>query len=239
MRGKVKWYNEKKGYGFIETEEGESLFVTFSGIQGRGWRTLRIDEAVAFDVETRGEVRCAVNVVSIEEFAPIERLPEKDVAVGSVWWLEGILVGDSHNAFENPHPHVILDIPLNAITLCARSSLDCSREEFAAKHQKRPEYCVFTDANIIHGLEKAGVFDVSIAHTLTSDEIKKLCRELTGQLPKIVAEELTDKYVRFMKEGGWLYNRPEYEALRELHRNHICHVHLEKRIVGLMSLSYP
>ena len=237
MKGKVRWYNEKKGYGSIETEEGESLLVTFTGIQGKGWRSLRTDETVTFDIEARGQVRCAVNVVSVEQFASIERLPERGVKMGSVWWLEGILLGGWHNRLESPHPHVVLDIPPDRITLCARSSVNCSQEEFVTNHQKRPEYCVFTEANIINGLEKPGIFDISMAHTLTMDEFKRIRSEFIGQLPKSLAKELTDKYVHFMREGLYSH-RPEYQALRELNRHHISHVHLERRIEDLMSLSY-
>lgn len=47
--GKVKWFNEKKGYGFIETDEGEDCFVHFSEITGDGFKTLREGQAVEFE----------------------------------------------------------------------------------------------------------------------------------------------------------------------------------------------
>jgi CspA family cold shock protein len=51
MEGKVKWFNEKKGYGFIEKDEGGDVFVHFSGIVGSGFKTLSEGQRVEFDVE--------------------------------------------------------------------------------------------------------------------------------------------------------------------------------------------
>jgi CspA family cold shock protein len=48
--GTVKWFNASKGYGFIEREEGEDLFVHFSAIQGDGYRSLDEGERVEFTV---------------------------------------------------------------------------------------------------------------------------------------------------------------------------------------------
>jgi CspA family cold shock protein len=50
--GKVKWFNPDKGYGFIEQESGEDIFVHFSEIQGEGFKTLNEGDAVIFDVAT-------------------------------------------------------------------------------------------------------------------------------------------------------------------------------------------
>ncbi|MCZ6514018.1 MAG: cold-shock protein [Nitrospinae bacterium] len=52
--GKVKWFNESKGYGFIESENGQDLFVHFSEIQGEGFKTLSEGQAVEFQ-ETMGQ----------------------------------------------------------------------------------------------------------------------------------------------------------------------------------------
>ena len=50
-RGIVKWFDERKGFGFIEQENGPDLFVHFSAITGEGFKTLRDGEEVVFDIE--------------------------------------------------------------------------------------------------------------------------------------------------------------------------------------------
>lgn len=49
--GKVKWFNDKKGYGFINENEGRDIFVHFSAIDMPGFKTLSEGDAVMFDVE--------------------------------------------------------------------------------------------------------------------------------------------------------------------------------------------
>ena len=49
-RGKVKWFNEKKGFGFIEQEGGPDVFVHFSAVKGEGFKTLAEGQLVEFDV---------------------------------------------------------------------------------------------------------------------------------------------------------------------------------------------
>ena len=50
-KGTVKWFNESKGYGFIQRDEGEDIFVHYTGISGVGWRTLAEGQRVEFIVE--------------------------------------------------------------------------------------------------------------------------------------------------------------------------------------------
>jgi CspA family cold shock protein len=50
ITGKVKWFNNAKGYGFIEREGGNDVFVHFSAIQGSGFRTLEEGQAVEFEI---------------------------------------------------------------------------------------------------------------------------------------------------------------------------------------------
>ncbi|MBU0904911.1 MAG: cold shock domain-containing protein [Planococcaceae bacterium] len=49
-QGKVKWFNNEKGYGFIEYNDGEDVFVHFTGIQGEGFRTLDEGQSVSFEI---------------------------------------------------------------------------------------------------------------------------------------------------------------------------------------------
>ncbi len=49
-RGTVKWFNEKKGFGFIQQEGGPDVFVHFSAIQGDGFKTLAEGQTVEFDI---------------------------------------------------------------------------------------------------------------------------------------------------------------------------------------------
>ena len=51
VTGKVKWFNEKKGFGFIEQNSGPDVFVHFSAIKAQGFRTLAEGQEVTFDVE--------------------------------------------------------------------------------------------------------------------------------------------------------------------------------------------
>jgi CspA family cold shock protein len=61
--GKVKWFNDAKGYGFIERAEGEDVFVHYSSITGEGYRSLGEGATVEFDVEEDAKGPRASNVV--------------------------------------------------------------------------------------------------------------------------------------------------------------------------------
>jgi CspA family cold shock protein len=60
--GIVKWFNEKKGYGFIAQEDGPDVFVHFSGIKADGFKSLQEGERVSFDIEQGPKGPSAVNV---------------------------------------------------------------------------------------------------------------------------------------------------------------------------------
>lgn len=60
--GNVKWFNEKKGFGFIEKDGGEDIFVHFSAIQTSGFRTLNEGQRVSFDCEKGQKGLSATNV---------------------------------------------------------------------------------------------------------------------------------------------------------------------------------
>ena len=61
--GTVKWFNDDKGFGFIELEGGDDVFVHFSAIQGEGFKTLDEGQHVTFDVEESERGPQAANVV--------------------------------------------------------------------------------------------------------------------------------------------------------------------------------
>ena len=63
--GTVKWFNESKGYGFIEQEDGPDVFVHYSGITGDGFRSLNEGDQVSFDVEQGQKGPAATNVTVI------------------------------------------------------------------------------------------------------------------------------------------------------------------------------
>ncbi|MUV38834.1 Cold shock-like protein CspLB [Lentibacillus sp. JNUCC-1] len=61
--GTVKWFNADKGFGFIEVEGGDDVFVHFSAIQDEGFKTLDEGQQVTFDIEEGNRGPQAVNVV--------------------------------------------------------------------------------------------------------------------------------------------------------------------------------
>lgn len=64
-KGKVKWFNDKKGFGFIASEEGTDIFVHHSAIQGNGYKSLEEGQDVEFEIENSPKGERAVNVVKL------------------------------------------------------------------------------------------------------------------------------------------------------------------------------
>ena len=62
MKGTVKWFDVKKGYGFITDESGNDIFVHYSGISGDGFKTLEEGKIVEFDLADGAKGKQAVNV---------------------------------------------------------------------------------------------------------------------------------------------------------------------------------
>lgn len=65
--GRVKWFNDAKGYGFIERESGPDVFVHYSEISGDGFRTLEEGQRVQFDVKEGPKGLHAITVSKVED----------------------------------------------------------------------------------------------------------------------------------------------------------------------------
>jgi cold shock protein len=61
--GKVKWFNESKGFGFITGDDGKDVFVHYSSIEGNGFKTLAEGDSVTFEVENGPKGPKAINVM--------------------------------------------------------------------------------------------------------------------------------------------------------------------------------
>ncbi|AYC29437.1 cold-shock protein [Paenisporosarcina cavernae] len=66
-QGKVKWFNNEKGYGFIEYNDGEDVFVHFTGIQGEGFKSLEEGESVQFEITEGNRGPQASNVMKTND----------------------------------------------------------------------------------------------------------------------------------------------------------------------------
>ncbi len=63
--GKVKWFNESKGYGFITADDNTDVFVHYADIQGDGFKTLKEEDSVSFEIEQGPKGPKATNVIKI------------------------------------------------------------------------------------------------------------------------------------------------------------------------------
>lgn len=67
LKGKVKWFDTKKGFGFIHSEEGSDVFVHYTGISANGFKNLEKDQAVSFEIIEGKKGPQASNVQVIQD----------------------------------------------------------------------------------------------------------------------------------------------------------------------------
>jgi CspA family cold shock protein len=73
VQGKVKWFSNVKGYGFIEQEGGQDVFVHYSSITGEGYKTLEEGDVVTFDIVESGKGPQAANVVKQKKESKVQQ----------------------------------------------------------------------------------------------------------------------------------------------------------------------
>lgn len=64
-KGTVKWFNDRKGYGFVTSESGEDVFVHHSAIQGEGYKSLDENQSVEFEIEDGPKGKQASSVIKL------------------------------------------------------------------------------------------------------------------------------------------------------------------------------
>lgn len=65
MKGKVRWFNDKKGYGFIESEDGKDVFLHYGDIMMKGHKTIQQGDSVEFEIENAEKGMCARKVKKV------------------------------------------------------------------------------------------------------------------------------------------------------------------------------
>ena len=80
INGKVKWFNDTKGYGFIELAQGKDVFVHYSVIENEGYKSLREGQQVTFELECGPKGDHATKVVTLEMSLPEMPIPETRVS---------------------------------------------------------------------------------------------------------------------------------------------------------------
>ncbi len=66
LKGKVKWFDSKKGFGFISREDGEDVFVHYTNITNEGFKTLQEDQEVTFEITDGDKGPQAINVKLVD-----------------------------------------------------------------------------------------------------------------------------------------------------------------------------
>ncbi len=78
VKGIVKWFNNKKGYGFITMDDGKDIFAHYTCIQGEGYKSLQHNETVEFEIGQGPKGDQATNIKTIEKVNPIKEIKEEE-----------------------------------------------------------------------------------------------------------------------------------------------------------------